>query len=140
MSRVWLDVLPEHVAKAQGQWERGRRALRMRAFGMALREMIPWCGVTTHEAVRMIIINAERTRHRTSPVEKYFAEVGDLQRLSVSVPTIEIPKALDLDIQKAMRLAIAFLNLKQPRGMMGERSREKVLEALRSALRELEKL
>lgn len=104
----WRNVLPDPVAKAQETWDRQRAALRMRDLGMTYREIGARFGVT-HESARHLALSADRRRKDgwRSPIERYFAEVGDLRRLAgmTVTGTIRVPFFLYFGMRAALLAA-----------------------------------
>jgi DNA-directed RNA polymerase sigma subunit (sigma70/sigma32) len=79
-SRVdWFSLVPEGVAISQRAYERSRTAAAMHKSGMTLNEIGVKFGVT-QERVRQIIATGAR-RHKSAPVEVYFAKVEETDTL-----------------------------------------------------------
>lgn len=89
---IWSDVVPAYVALKQEQWERRRRALRMRAVGLSYEDIAMRMGVEPETARSLCVkarFDAERPDHGggISPVQMYWCRCArdDLSALAWQV-------------------------------------------------------
>jgi DNA-binding CsgD family transcriptional regulator len=81
--RRWKHVLDSHVARLQALNERDRAMLRAHEAGATYREIAARVGIWPGQVGMQIHKARKRLKMgRLTPVENYFNEVGDLERLS----------------------------------------------------------
>ncbi len=75
--RNWEDILPPHCAAQQRDYERDQEAYRMHLAGFSYKDIMCRQGIKRQRAwVRVVGF-----LRRRSPVERYFAETGDLLKI-----------------------------------------------------------